>query len=63
MLRRLLKEKAQVFDRVRVEGGGPRPRFRGMRMADGSPVPIELIMQSHGVSREEAEIIQKRQTR
>lgn len=63
MLKQLLKDKAKVFDRLRVQGGGSRPRFRGMRMPDGSPVPVDHIMNTHGVSRERAEEIARRQTR
>jgi len=62
MLRRLL-DKARITDRLRVVGGRERPRFRGMRMPDGSPVPVELIMETHGVAWEEAERIARRQTR
>lgn len=64
MIRKLLKEKPRVLDALRIFGGGRRgPAFRGMRMADGSPVPVELIMKTHGVTRERAEDIARRQTR
>lgn len=58
-----LKEVPQILDRLLIRGGGRMPRFRGIRMPDGSPVPVELIMQAFGVGREEAERIQERQTR
>lgn len=64
MIRQLLKEKARVLDSLRVVGGGRRgPPFRGMRMPDGSPVPVETIMEQFGVDRARAEAIAKRQTR
>jgi hypothetical protein len=58
-----LKDTPKIKDRVVVSGGGIRPSFRGMRMPDGSAVPIELIMETHRVSREEARRIATRQTR
>lgn len=64
MLRKLLKETPRVLDRVRVlSGRRAAPAFRGMRMVDGSPVPVEMIMKTHGVTRERAEEIARRQTR
>lgn len=63
MLRKLLKDTARVVDSVRVIGGGKAPTFRGMRMPDGSPVTAEHIMKTHGVTRERAEQIAKRQAR
>lgn len=63
MLRKLLKETPRVLDGLRLFGGRRRPEFRGMRMPDGSPVPVELIMKTHGVDRARAEDIARRQTR
>lgn len=63
MLRRLMKETQKVVDRVSMLGGGRGPKWRGMRMPDGSPVSVETIMRTHGVDRERAEKIAQRQNR
>jgi len=57
------KDKAKIFDRLRVTGGGEKPGYRGIRMSDGSQVPLETIMTQFGVDRERALKIQKRMTR
>ena len=63
MLRKLLKEKTAVLDTLRIFGGKRAAGARGMRMPDGSPVPIEHIMKAFGVNRERAAEIAQRQTR
>lgn len=63
MFGRILKDRPKVFDQIRVLGGGPKPRYRGIRLPNGEPVPVETIMEKFGVSREEAELIAQRQTR
>lgn len=64
MLRKLLKDRPRIKDALRVLGGQrAAPAFRGMRMPDGRPVSVELIMKTHGVTRERAEDIARRQTR
>lgn len=63
MIRKLIKETARVVDDLRVGTRWKAPTFRGMRMADGRPVSVELIMETHGVDRARAETIARRQTR
>lgn len=64
MISRLFKERPRVREVMRVLGGSPkRPRFRGMRLPNGDPVPVDCIMEQFGVSREAAERIAQRQTR
>ena len=63
MLKRLLREKPRVLDVLRLLGGQRKPSFRGMRMEDGGPVTAEMIMKTHGVPRERAVEIARRQTR
>lgn len=60
MIRRLMKslDAPRMWDHLLVLGGR-RGRRGGLRMADGSQVPVELIMQNFGVSREEATKIQR----
>ena len=61
---RLLKEGAKVRDTLRMlVADYSAPSFRGMRMADGSPVSVEMIMSTYGVPRERAEEIARRQSR
>jgi hypothetical protein len=62
-VRKLFKDIPNIVDRIRVAGGGEGAKFRGMRMADGAPVPVETIMQQFQVPREEAEKIARRMTR
>lgn len=62
MLKRFLKEVTRVRDRVFVEGG-VSSSGRGIRMPDGSPVPVEVIMREFGVPRAEAEKIAARRSR
>lgn len=51
-------------DILRVVGGvSSTPTHQGIRMSDGSPVPVEVIMEQFGVSREEAEKIARRPSR
>jgi hypothetical protein len=61
MLRSMLKEVVRVKDRIAVVGG-LSSTGRGIRMPDGSPVPVETIMKEFGVSREQAEEIAKRRS-
>lgn len=67
MLRRVqqfLKERTRMEDTLRLFGGRKGPAAaRGMRMADGAPVPVEHIMKTFGVTRVRAEEIAQRQTR
>jgi hypothetical protein len=63
MLRKLLKERTKVLDSLRIFGGRRAAGERGMRMPDGSPVPVEHIMKTFGVTRERAVEIAQRQTR
>jgi len=56
------KELVRVKDRLLLKGG-VSSTGRGIRMPDGSPVPVEVIMREFGVSREQAEEIAKRSTR
>lgn len=64
MLRKLFKEVPQVLDRIRVTGGSPRKaKFRGIRMEDGSPVPVGVIQKQFGVDLARAEQIAARMTR
>ena len=63
MIPRLFKDTPKIFDRIRVSGGAKKATFRGIRLADGSPVPVEVIMEKFQVSREEAEKIARRMTR
>lgn len=62
MIRKLLKETARVRDRITLTGG-VSSTGQGIRMPDGSPVPVEKIMVEFGVSREEAEKIAARRSR
>jgi len=58
---RVFKDIAKVKDTLRVLGGKLMPQQKGdYRMADGSPVPVGIIMENFGVSREEAEKIAAR---
>jgi hypothetical protein len=63
MLRKLLKEKTRMLDTLRLFGGKRAAGERGMRMPDGSPVPVEHIMKAFGVNRDRATEIAQRQTR
>ncbi len=63
VLDRLMKERVRVEDRLRVFGGRKARESRGIRMPDGSPVTVETIMKTHGVTRERATEIARRQTR
>lgn len=66
MLHRLFKETPRVLDRLRVvTGGGEAPGpTRGLSMPDGSAVPVEVVMETHGVPRARAEqIIRMRSAR
>ena len=62
-LLRKLKEVPRVQDALRIFGKGPASTFSGSRMPDGSPVPVETIMQAYGVDRARAAQIATRQTR
>ena len=62
-VQKFFKELPRVTDRLRVQGGLRNPDFRGMRMPDGSPVPVELIMETYGVDRPAAEKISQRNSR
>jgi len=63
-VRHLLKERTQMLDGIRIFGGRKGPaQARGMRMPDGSPVSVEHIMKTFGVTRARAEEIAQRQTR
>ena len=61
-VRKLLKDVPQVVDRIQVIGG-VSSTGRGIRMPDGAPVPVEIIMQQFGVNREKAEEIAARRSR
>jgi len=63
MLRKLLKERAHLVDDLRIFGAQKTTFARGIRMPDGSPVPVDIIMKNFGVPREQAEEIARRQTR
>ncbi len=63
MIRSLFKDVPRVLDRIRVSGGAGRAKFRGIRLPDGSPVPVEVVMEQFQVSREAAEKIAARMTR
>lgn len=64
MLKKLLKKKdtARVVDSLKIFGGTKSTRG-GIFMDDGSPVPVELIMEQFGVSQDEAERIVRERTR
>jgi hypothetical protein len=59
----IFKDKPRLFDRIRVFGGDKKATFRGMRMEDGSTVPVETIMKQFGVTKERAAQIAKRMAR
>jgi hypothetical protein len=61
MIRSLFKEVARVRDKLIVEGG-VSSTGRGIRMPDGTAVPVEKIMVEFGVSRQEAEKIALRRS-
>jgi hypothetical protein len=63
MLRKFLKEKTRVLDALRIFGGKHASGERGIRMPDGSPVPVEHIMSTFGVDHARAAEIAQRQTR
>lgn len=57
-----LKDVVRLKDRLTVKGGVSSTE-RGIRMPDGSPVPVEVIMREFDVSREKAEEIASRSAR
>ena len=55
------KDVAKVKDKLMVLGGKLLGTKKGdYKMEDGSPVPVGIIMENFGVSREEAEKIAAR---
>ena len=58
-----LKDRARIMDRFRIAGGGKKPGYRGIRMADGSAVSVETIMTQFGVDHGRALKISRRMTR
>jgi hypothetical protein len=64
MLRKMLgaiKDAVRIEDEIKVTGASSTRR--GIRMSDGSKVPVEQIMGAFGVSREQAEVISARRSR
>lgn len=61
MIRRLKKmfDAPKILDRLKVLGGVTTAE-KGIRMSDGSPVSVETIMTTFGVSREQAVEIARR---
>lgn len=59
---KLLKDVPRVMDRIQIVGG-VSSTGRGIRMPDGTEVPVELIMEKFGVSQEKAEEIAARRSR
>ncbi len=59
---KFFKDIVRLKDTLKVSGG-VSSTGRGIRMPDGSPVPVETIMREFGVSQEEAEKISKRNAR
>lgn len=64
MIHRLLKslDAAKVVDRLLV-AGGVRGKSGGIRLSDGTAVPVEVIQHQFGVSRERAIEIQAKVSR
>ena len=52
----------RLRDRIFTQGGEPARGKVGVTMADGSPVTVEHIVRTWGVSREYAEAFVKRHT-
>lgn len=64
MIRRILKalDSVKVLDSLKIFGSKPSKRAGGLRMQDGSSVPVEVIMVQFGVDKDRALDIQKQVT-